>query len=210
VSPLDFIPVAERTGLIVELERQVLEQALAQVARWRALVPDLRVGVNFSARHLREPDTVAHVLSSLRRHRLPADCLVAEVTESLFFTAEDVVSAVVQDLHEAGVVLALDDFGTGYSSLSRLSQHPFRILKIDRSFLAEVTDTASPPAILLATLAMARGLGLDVVAEGVETPIQLQFLIDHGCGFAQGYLLGRPTVPESLDLVQLPVQRAAV
>jgi diguanylate cyclase (GGDEF)-like protein len=210
VSPLDFIPVAERTGLIVQLERQVLERALTEVARWRALVPDLRVGVNFSARHLREPETVAHVLDCLKRHGLPPDCLVAEVTESLFFTAEDVVSAVVQELHEAGVVLALDDFGTGYSSLSRLSQHPFRILKIDRSFLAEVTQTSAPPAILLATLAMARGLGLDVVAEGVETETQLQFLVDHGCGFAQGYLLGRPVVPESIELVQLPVQRAAV
>ena len=89
---------------------------------------------------------VAAVLACLERHRQPASALVAEVTESMFFTAEDVVSAVVQELHDAGVILALDDFGTGYSSLSRLSQHPFQILKVDRSFLAEVTERSTPPA----------------------------------------------------------------
>jgi EAL domain-containing protein (putative c-di-GMP-specific phosphodiesterase class I) len=127
--------------------------------------------------------------------------LVAEVTESLFFADEDGVTAVLQSFDRAGVVLALDDFGTGYSSLSRLSRHPFRVLKVDRSFLAEVSEggePAAPPTILLATLAIARGLGLDVVAEGVETQAQLDFLIREGCPFAQGYLLARPSPPQDI------------
>jgi EAL domain-containing protein (putative c-di-GMP-specific phosphodiesterase class I) len=203
VSPADFIPVAERTGLIIELERQVLEQVCTQMASWRHLVPDLKVGVNFSARHLREPGVVRTVMDCLARHGLPPSMLVVEVTESLLFADEDVVSGVLQAFHRAGSVLALDDFGTGYSSLSRLSQHPFRILKVDRSFLAEVGEGGLPPTILLATLAIARGLGLDVVAEGVETQAQLDFLVSEGCPFAQGYLLGRPTPPADIAALLL-------
>ena len=199
VAPMDFIPVAERTGLIVELERQVLDQVCRQMVRWRQLVPDLRVGVNFSARHLREPDVALSILSCLARHELAASSLVAEVTESLFFADEEAVTGVLSALVDTGIVLALDDFGTGYSSLSRLSKHPFRILKVDRTFLAEVVEGGRPPAILLATLAMARGLGLDVVAEGVETAAQLAFLGEQGCGFAQGYLLARPGPAEQVE-----------
>ena len=198
VSPADFIPVAERTGLIIELEEQVLEQVCGQMAQWRALVPDLKVGVNFSARHLREPGVLGSVLDCLRRHDLPPSMLVAEVTESLFFADEELVSAILKSFDDAGLLLALDDFGTGYSSLSRLSRHPFRILKVDRSFLADVGEGDTPQPILLATLAMARGLGLDVVAEGVETQSQLDFLMSEGCLFAQGYLLGRPGPPHEV------------
>jgi diguanylate cyclase (GGDEF)-like protein len=205
VSPIDFIAVAERTGLIVELERQVLEQVCAQMVRWRGVIPDLKVGVNFSARHLREPDMVAPLLDCLARHDLPPSTLVAEVTESLFFTDEDVVGGVLQSLDDAGIVLALDDFGTGYSSLSRLSRHPFTILKVDRSFLAELRHGDRQPTILLATFAMARGLGLDVVAEGVETEEQLAFLRGQDCPFAQGYLLDRPVWPEEIDRLLSPV-----
>ncbi|MCW2726852.1 MAG: Diguanylate cyclase protein [Frankiales bacterium] len=199
VSPEVFIPVAERTGMIVELERQVLDQVCAQMAAWRHLVPDLKVGVNFSARHLREPDVVSSVLSCLVRHAVPPAALVAEVTESLFFGDEALVGSVLRELDDAGIVLALDDFGTGFSSLSRLSAHPFRILKVDRSFLADISVGGPPPAILLATLAMARGLGLDVVAEGVETQAQLDFLIEQGCPFAQGYLLRRPGPADEIE-----------
>ncbi|MCA1712977.1 MAG: EAL domain-containing protein [Actinobacteria bacterium] len=203
VSPVEFIPVAERTGLIVDLERQVLDQVCEQMVRWRQVLPDLKAGVNFSARHLREPDLLPSVLACAGRHGLPASAIVAEVTESLFFSDEDVVAEVLQSLDAAGIVLALDDFGTGYSSLSRLSRHPFRILKVDRSFLAEVVEGGRPPTILLATLSMARGLGLDVVAEGVETQAQLDFLMAHGCGFAQGYLLGRPGAAEKIGSLLL-------
>jgi EAL domain-containing protein (putative c-di-GMP-specific phosphodiesterase class I) len=206
VSPSEFIPVAERTGLIIELERQVLEQVCTQMVGWRRLVADLKVGVNFSARHLREPGVVRSVLDCLGRHDLPPSMLVAEVTESLFFADEDGVTAVLQSFDRAGVVLALDDFGTGYSSLSRLSRHPFRVLKVDRSFLTEVgesSEPSAPPTILLATLAIARGLCLDVVAEGVETQAQLDFLIREGCPFAQGYLIARPSPPE--DIAELLV-----
>jgi EAL domain-containing protein (putative c-di-GMP-specific phosphodiesterase class I) len=210
VSPAEFIPVAERTGLIIELEAQILEQACREMVRWRQQVPDLKVGVNFSARHLREPGVVDDVLGCLHRHGLPPGVLVAEVTESLFFADENVVSDVLQALDAAGVVLALDDFGTGYSSLSRLSQHPFRILKVDRSFLADVDTPDRPVTILLAALAIARGLGLDVVAEGVETATQLEFLLEQRCPFAQGYLLARPMPASAIDALLPSALPAAV
>ncbi|MCU1693800.1 MAG: sensor-containing diguanylate cyclase/phosphodiesterase [Frankiales bacterium] len=192
VSPVDFVPAAERTGLVVELERRVLEMACTQVALWRRTSPALTVAVNVSARHLSEPDFLDDVLGALARHGLPTSALVVEVTESLLFHDDDVVLEVLQRLHTAGVGLALDDFGTGYSSLSRLASYPFDILKIDRAFVGGLDDGRPGSPVLVAALAMARGLGMTVVAEGVETEPQLDFLVAHGCESAQGYLLSRP------------------
>ncbi len=210
VSPVDFVPAAERTGLIVELERRVLELACAQVAAWRRTSPGLTVAVNVSARHLSEPDVLDVVLAALARHRLPTSALVVEVTESLLFHDDDAVLRVLDRLHVAGVGLALDDFGTGYSSLSRLASYPFDILKIDRAFVGGLDDRPGSP-VLVAALAMARGLGMTVVAEGVETEPQLDFLVAHGCESAQGYLLSRPgpatTVGDTIGRGLLPVTR---
>ncbi|HWG95247.1 MAG TPA: EAL domain-containing protein [Mycobacteriales bacterium] len=191
VPPLEFVAAAERSGLVVALERIVLDTACGQLAAWRRASPGLTVAVNVSARHLREHDLLETVISTLGRHGLPPSALVLEVTESLLFHDDDHVRRVLGQLHTAGVGLALDDFGTGYSSLSRLVDYPFDTLKVDRSFVNGI-DRGTGTAVLTATLAMARGLGMRVVAEGVETPDQLSFLTDSGCELAQGYLLSRP------------------
>ncbi|MFP5219984.1 MAG: putative bifunctional diguanylate cyclase/phosphodiesterase [Actinomycetes bacterium] len=200
VPPLAFISAAERSGLIVELERFVLDSACAQLARWRCDTPGLTVAINVSARHLRERDYLETVIGTLGRHRLPPSALVLEVTESLLFHDDDCVRAVLEQLHTAGVGLALDDFGTGYSSLSRLVDYPFDTLKVDRSFVTGL-DGPTGRAVLTATLAMARGLQLRVVAEGVETTEQLEFLTASGCELAQGYLLSRPGPPDVVGAV---------
>ena len=198
VAPGDFVAAAERSGLVVELDRFVLDAAAAALARWRLTAPDLTMAVNVSPRSLREPDVIADVIGVLWRHGLPASALVLEVTESLLFDDVDHVRCVLAGLHAAGVGLALDDFGTGYSSLSRLASHPFDTLKIDRSFVLQLDGVTGAP-VLTATLALARGLGVSVVAEGVETAEQLAFLRAHGCDLAQGYLLARPAPAADIE-----------
>jgi diguanylate cyclase (GGDEF)-like protein len=199
VSPVDFVPAAERTGLVVALERRVLDQACRQLASWRREHHALTVAVNISPRHLHEPDFLDVVLGTLSRHALPPAALVLEVTESLLIQDDAHVLGVLERLRTAGVGLALDDFGTGYSSLSRLARYPFDTLKIDRAFVKDLEGTTSASPVLTATLAMARGLGMSVVAEGVETDAQLAFLVEHGCDLAQGFLLSRPGLPGDVD-----------
>ena len=213
VSPAEFVPAAERTGLVVALERRVLDLACSQLALWRREHHGLTVAVNVSARHLHEPDFLDTVLDTLRTHTLPPSALVLEVTESLLFADDDHVLSVLERLRVAGVGLALDDFGTGYSSLSRLARYPFDTLKIDRAFVMDLEGTSSASPVLTATIAMARGLGMAVVAEGVETDAQLAFLVEHGCDLAQGYLLSRPglasSVGATLGRPLLPAPRSA-
>jgi diguanylate cyclase len=212
VPPLEFVAAAERSGLVVALERIVLDTACGQLAAWRRGSPGLTVAVNVSARHLREQDLLETVMTTLGRHGLPPSALVLEVTESLLFHDDEQVRRVLEHLHTAGVGLALDDFGTGYSSLSRLVDYPFDTLKVDRSFVSGI-DGGTGTAVLTATLAMARGLGMRVVAEGVETADQLSFLAASGCELAQGYLLSRPGPPDAVGPVLgrrlLPEPRSA-
>ncbi|MCW2665490.1 MAG: Diguanylate cyclase protein, partial [Frankiales bacterium] len=213
VAPDVFIPAGERTGLIVPLERHLLDLACRQLAAWQRDKPSLRCGVNLSPRHLREPDVVEAVLGIVDRHGLERSSVIAEVTEGLFFSDEGRVGDVLQRLSDAGITLALDDFGTGWSSLSRLTRHPFRVVKVDRSFLAGLVDARTPPPQLLAALAVARELQLDVVAEGVETQEQLDALAACGCDFAQGYHVARPgpaalVTDRVLDRVPVPVPTA--
>lgn len=198
VPPAEFVPAAERTGLIVAMERHVLDVACRQLAAWRGEHPALTMAANVSARHLHEPDFLDAVLGTLATHRLPPSALVLEVTESLLFRDDQHVLRVLERLRTTGVGLALDDFGTGYSSLSRLARYPFDTLKIDRAFVTDLEGSAAASPVLTATLAMARGLGMSVVAEGVETQAQLEFLVEHGCDLAQGYLLSRPGLPHDV------------
>ncbi|HWH30390.1 MAG TPA: EAL domain-containing protein, partial [Mycobacteriales bacterium] len=204
VRPDEFIPLAEETGLVLPLGRWVLTQTCRQAVRWTAAgLPPVRVSVNVSGRQLVEsfPDEVAAVLAATG---LPADRLELEMTETVAVANAPMVSGVLNELRSLGVRLAIDDFGTGYSMLGRLRSLPFTQLKIDRSFVDEIAGQGSAP-LVRAMLAMADGLGLDVVAEGVETPDQLAFLRDHGCPAAQGYLLARPVdADEVAALLVLP------
>jgi diguanylate cyclase (GGDEF)-like protein len=200
VSPAEFIPVAEENGLIIEIGTWVLDQACLQLSTWRGagLVDDsFTVAVNVSARQV--TPALADVVQRTRaRHGIDDRSLVLELTESVLLDDAPEPAAVLNQLQQANVSLHLDDFGTGYSALSYLSRIPFAALKIDQSFVADLTLSPSRSAVVTAIVSMAHALDLRVVAEGVETREQAQRLRQLGCEHAQGYLLGRPAHPSQL------------
>jgi len=194
VAPGEFIALAEASGLIVPLGMMVLDETCRVLARW-ALHPRLKslsLAVNVSAYQLREADFVERVLETLAASGANPRRLCLELTESVFAENVDAVSAKMNALRQHGVRFSLDDFGTGYSSLGYLKRFPLAELKIDRSFVADLPGDAHAGAIVDAVLALAHTLDLQVVAEGVETPAQRDFLVAHGCRVLQGFLLGEP------------------
>lgn len=193
ISPGDFIPIAEATGLIVPLGEWVLRTACAQNKAWQdAGLPPCLVAVNLSARQFRQPDLVQKVVSILEETGLGAQYLELEVTESMVMDDVESSIAVLQELHSHGIELSLDDFGTGYSSLSYLKRFPLHALKIDRSFVRDLTEDSNDAVITSSIIALAKSLGLSVIAEGVETQEQSTYLQDHGCHKLQGFLFSRP------------------
>ena len=203
VPPADFIPLAEGTGLIAPLTQHVLDLALKQSRAWLDEGCRLPMAVNLSARNLLESDLPERVAAALRRHRVPAELLVLEITESA--GVEDPIRAeqVVRALVAQGIRVAIDDFGTGYSSMAALTRLPLDCLKIDRSFVADL-DTGGPGAVIVrASVRLAHDLGMRVVAEGVETPAQLDHLRAMGCDTVQGYLLARPLPPGDIPRLTL-------
>ncbi|HXC18068.1 MAG TPA: EAL domain-containing protein [Holophagaceae bacterium] len=206
VPPAKFIPAAEESGLILPLGRWVLEEACRQMVRWRqGGARDLVMAVNVSAIQFADPGWVDTVAQVLDRHGLPPHCLELELTESLVMDPGSEAGRRLTRLQEMGVGLAIDDFGTGYSSLSYLHRLPISVLKIDQSFVHELqpgSEARSGP-ILQAIVGLARHLGLQVVAEGVETEDQRAFLAGLGCDALQGFLLGRPAPPEEMEALLL-------
>ncbi|MCX8087027.1 MAG: EAL domain-containing protein [Rhodocyclaceae bacterium] len=198
-SPAHFIPLAEETRLIVPLGQWVLKAALAQLAAWQAagLVLDY-VSVNVSAAQLAQPDFSDQVISLLDSFALPGQRLQIELTENVLMADIDLCAWVFERLRERGVRIAIDDFGTGYSSLAYLKQLPIDNLKIDRSFVRDIPADANDCAIAAAIIALSHTLGLDVIAEGIETPAQQDFLTQAGCRKVQGYLHAQPLPAEAL------------
>jgi EAL domain-containing protein (putative c-di-GMP-specific phosphodiesterase class I) len=193
VPPGRFIGVAEDTGLIVPIGAWVMRAACAQNKAWQdAGLGRLRVAVNLSARQFGASDLVPGIEAVLRDTGLDPSCLELELTESLFMS--DVTPAVdlLHRMKALGVKLSIDDFGTGYSSLSYLSRFPIDVLKIDRSFVADITHDANDAAIVASIIALAHNLRLSVIAEGVETAEQLDYLRQQGCDQMQGYYFSRP------------------
>lgn len=199
IGPDQFIPIAETTGAIVAIGEWVLREACAQGARWMEAGIPLRVAVNVSARQLREPSFVSTVVRAAAAAGFPTSLLELEITEHVTMHDFERAVSVLQALRDLGVQIALDDFGIGYSSLSYLSRLPIDSLKIDRSFILPVGKVASAEAIPIAIIAMANSLGLRVVAEGVETVAQAEFLDRQGACELQGFLFGRPMAPGELD-----------
>jgi len=202
IAPSKFIPIAEESGLIVALGRWAMEQACRDGASWPGTV---RVTVNVSPRQFRGGDLPGFVDGMLSRTGLPAYRLELEVTEGLLIQDTEQALVVIRALKGQGLQLALDDFGTGYSSLSYLRRFPFDRVKMDRSFVADIGTSEPAGAIVEAVLAMCSSLGLRVTAEGVETPGQLDFLPQHGCDEAQGFMLGAPCTAAAALRLLTPV-----
>jgi diguanylate cyclase (GGDEF)-like protein len=207
--PGEFIPLAEETGLIVPLGAWVLRQALREMVRWRELpsvppVPgshpakgdELHVSVNVSARQFRDRGFVDSVRQALGASGLPPAALLLELTESTLIGGTERIRAELAELKETGVRLAIDDFGTGYSSLSYLRDLPIDVLKIDKSFVTGISSSWRQHALVEGIVRLARTLELEVIAEGIESPIERELLAATGCQFGQGYLLSHPVEPE--------------
>ncbi len=192
ISPDGFIEIAEETGDIVEIGNWVLAEACAA---GRLMVEQqggpLSIAVNISPRQFRDPNLVSTIRRCLRRANLDPACLELEITETMLMHDVEAASETVHRLHGLGIRLAIDDFGTGYSSLNYLKKFPINIVKVDKSFVMDIPASADDKAITAAVIAMAHRLNMEVVAEGVETQEQLEFLLAHQCEYAQGYLFGR-------------------
>src|SRR5690606_34837697 len=199
LSPTQFIAVAEETGAIVPIGEWVAREAMTQARRLHgAGAPDLRVAINVSGRQFNEPGFVESIARLLEETRFPPAALELEITESVLMTNVGRTAERLRALNAMGVRFAIDDFGTGYSSLSYLRRFPIQTLKIDKSFVRDITRSGGDIEIVKTIIMMARGLNLAVVAEGVETREQLTFLRSHGCHAVQGYLLARPLTQEAL------------
>jgi diguanylate cyclase (GGDEF)-like protein len=199
IPPLDFIPVAEYTGLIDPIGEWVLDAACAQARAWRDGGLALPVNVNVSVRQFRDPGFARQVAGSLERAGLEPHLLSLEITESTAMAESACVDPVLAELGKVGVRTAIDDFGTGYSSFTRLQQMNVQTVKVDRSLLQGVPDDPRATQLAAAAIDLLAALGLEVVAEGVETEAQREFLIERGCGLAQGFHLARPAPAAELD-----------
>jgi diguanylate cyclase (GGDEF)-like protein len=201
VSPVDFIPVAEETGLIVPIGQWVLNEACAHVRQWQIDSPShrsLSLSVNLSARQVAQPDLLNRIKEALETSRLNPHCLKLEITESVVMENAEAAAQMFKQLRSLGVQLSIDDFGTGYSSLSYLHRFPLNYLKIDRSFVSRLT-TDNDNAIVRTISTLARNLGMEVIAEGIETEEQFQQLKILGCEYGQGYLFSRPVGNEGVE-----------
>ncbi len=193
ISPSDFIPIAERTGLIFSIGEWVLDEACRQMRIWRDLGHgDWTVAVNLSAMQFSQAGLVDTIRDSLARHLLPASCLAIEITETTAMRNAEASLTVLRELASLGVSISIDDFGTGYSSLLYLKRLPASELKIDRGFINQLEHDQEDAAIVSAIIALGQRLNLKIVAEGVETQAQQRFLTDLGCDSLQGFLLGKP------------------
>jgi diguanylate cyclase (GGDEF)-like protein/PAS domain S-box-containing protein len=200
VPPLTFIPLAEQLGLIGRLDEWVLRQACGQARAWTdAGLPPIRVAVNISGRDLANADLPDVVRGILAETGLEADWLELELTESVAIAESDDGRGVMQRLKDLGVHLSIDDFGTGYSALGRLRSLPFDRLKVDKAFVDELRDTPGGSTLVETILEMAQALGMEVVAEGVETPVQAAFLRERSCELAQGFYFSRPVEPGAIE-----------
>ena len=202
VSPLEFIPVAESNGLIVPMTNWILMEACSQLSRWRwrsVLNRSLLMSINLSGKHFTQPDLVETVKSTLQETGLEAHCLKLEITESAVMENAEDATHTLKNLRAIGVQLSIDDFGTGYSSLSYLHKFPIDTLKIDRSFVSRMKPEGEDSEIVKTIVTLAQNLGLDVIAEGVETPAQIEQLREMGCRYAQGFTFSRPLPQAEID-----------
>jgi diguanylate cyclase (GGDEF)-like protein/PAS domain S-box-containing protein len=208
LAPAAFLPAIESGVLAEPVGRWVIETACAQLSEWHAARPDFRIGVNLFAAQFRDGQLPKTILQVLADHGLPVHALELEITENIVLDREQSVIRQLFELREAGFRLAFDDFGTGYASLNLLRSFPITDIKIDKSFTRVMTTSPKDQAIVLSLINLAGELGLDVVAEGIESRDDLEFLVANGCGKGQGFYLGKPAPPEVFEEQFLSSARA--
>jgi EAL domain-containing protein (putative c-di-GMP-specific phosphodiesterase class I) len=197
ISPGQFIPVAEDCGLILPIGHWVLREACQQTRAWAAAgLPSVTMAVNISAMEFRQDKFLENIFDILKETHVDPKSLELELTESILMKRPESAASVLRVLRAAGIQIAVDDFGTGYSSLSYLRKFPIDVLKIDQSFVRQITMTPDDTSIVSAIISMGQSMKLRVVAEGVETQEELEFLQAHQCDEAQGYYFSRPVLPE--------------
>ncbi|EAR62396.1 EAL domain-containing protein [Neptuniibacter caesariensis] len=200
ISPEEFIPVAEHTGLIVEIGKFVLDDALRTTSRWiKTFIPDFHIAINLSPRQFRDPHLIDNIESFVNSYGLEGRNLELEITEGVLMSQHADVEEAIAKLTQKGISISMDDFGTGYSSLSYLRSYPFNILKVDRSFINDISVDAADLELVNASIDMAHGLGLKVIAEGVETEEQTALLLRKNCDMAQGYYFSKPIPADELE-----------
>jgi diguanylate cyclase (GGDEF)-like protein/PAS domain S-box-containing protein len=203
VPPSEFIPLAEETGIIMAIDQWALRTACQQMQQWQTQFPDfapLTISVNLSAKHFSQPELVEQVKQTLQETGLAAQSLKLEITENTLMSNAEVATTTLKQLRSLGVQISMDDFGTGYSSLSYLHRFPIDTLKIDRSFVMNLEQTNENTKITQAMIMLARSLNLDVIAEGIETSVQLMLLKAMGCEFGQGYFFSKPLSSEAATI----------
>jgi len=211
VTPDRFIPIAEETGLIVPIGEWVMREAARQVSVWnKQFKKQIRLAVNVSARQFQGDGLLPTIRNVLQQTGLEPQLLELEITERLILNETTHNTAQLLDIHSMGVRLSVDDFGTGYSALSYLKRFPFSVLKIDRSFVRDITTDKEDASLAKAIIAMAHGLGLHVIAEGVETQEQQHFLEENLCDMMQGYYFGKPVLPDAFEHQFLNVPKLSV
>jgi diguanylate cyclase (GGDEF)-like protein/PAS domain S-box-containing protein len=199
VMPDEFIPIAEQTGLIISIGQFVLTRALEMAVIWQQEYdPQFNIAINLSPRQFRDPNLIAFIKEAIIQSGVSGESLELEITEGVLMSGHAHIEKALADLNDLDVSIAMDDFGTGYSSLSYLRSYPFDVLKIDRSFVHDITVDKADRELVNASIAMAHSLGLKVVAEGVETEEQLSLLAEQGCEIAQGYLFSKPVSAEEI------------
>jgi diguanylate cyclase (GGDEF)-like protein/PAS domain S-box-containing protein len=207
ISPSEFIPFAEESGLIIDIGYWVVKTACSELSRWRtAGLPEIRMSINISACQLMEDNIVRNIINIMKDYDVPGSCIELEITENAIMDDMDSIIRKLQELSSHGITIAIDDFGTGYSSLSYLHKLPIHTLKIDRTFLKESRINKGDNTIINTIVAMAKGLSLNVIAEGVETQAQLEYLREIDCSEAQGFLFGKPLASDVISqlLIQEP------
>ena len=200
ISPIEFIPLAEETGLIVELSHWVMTAICLQTVHWSQLDFDFgKIAVNISAVELINLDLANKIINQINSTGAQKECIEVEITESALMKTPEIATKVMSQLVEAGILIAIDDFGTGYSSLSYMKNLPASFIKIDRSFIRNLLNSKEDQAVIHAVLAMSHALGKKVIAEGVETQEQLQFLAESGCDMVQGYWVAKPLAAKDIN-----------
>lgn len=200
IGPDEFIPVAEQTGLIVPIGQFVMQSAIKMTAEWQKQQTDFRMAINLSPCQFRDPGLLGFVEQQLQKYPIHPYTLELEITEGVLLSGYLMTDELFKSFTAMGIEIAMDDFGTGYSSLSYLRRYPFAIVKIDRSFINDMTIDSADRELVNASIAMAHGLGLKVVAEGVETQEQADLLKKMHCDYVQGYFYSKPIHPDQLML----------